>query len=100
MAHPGRTLIVAESLGRRETVGEYLAEYGVKPQPVAGYREFIAADAPLMISAAPLITTRERILAEASAQPRTRGLPTCLLVTNVPTTPTLGRNRETARSLP
>ncbi len=54
--YDGRTLIVAESLGRRETVGEYLAEYGVKPLQVAGYQEFLAANAPLMISAAPLST--------------------------------------------
>jgi hypothetical protein len=31
-------------------------------------------------------TAKEKMLADASAQPRTRSLPTCPLVTNVPTT--------------
>ena len=52
----GRALLLAESLGRRETILEYLAEHGLKPTPCAGYSDFLAADAPLMLGVAPLAT--------------------------------------------
>ncbi|MDD3530009.1 MAG: transcription-repair coupling factor [Gallionellaceae bacterium] len=35
--HPGATLLVAESLGRRETMANALAEYGLKPQLLEGW---------------------------------------------------------------
>ncbi|MBL8447295.1 MAG: transcription-repair coupling factor, partial [Zoogloeaceae bacterium] len=50
----GRVLILAESAGRRETMAEYLAEYGLKPAPVADLATFLASDAPLGIATAPL----------------------------------------------
>jgi transcription-repair coupling factor (superfamily II helicase) len=53
-AFPGRVLLLAESAGRRETMAEYLAEYGVKPAPVPDLAAFLASDAPLAIAPAPL----------------------------------------------
>jgi len=51
--HAGRTLLLAESAGRRETMLEFFAQYGVKPQSCAGYDEFIRGAQPLMIGVAP-----------------------------------------------
>jgi len=50
----GRALLLAESLGRRETMLEYFEEHGVKPMPCASYGEFLANHAPLMLGVAPL----------------------------------------------
>ena len=50
----GRTLLVAESLGRRETMLEYFGGLGLAPVPCAGYTEFAAATAPLMLGVGPL----------------------------------------------
>jgi transcription-repair coupling factor (superfamily II helicase) len=50
----GRMLIVAESAGRRETMQQYFAEYGVRPSPVESFAEFVASDAKLALVAAPL----------------------------------------------
>ena len=36
-SHAGRTLLVAESLGRRETIANALAEYGIKPAMLEGW---------------------------------------------------------------
>ncbi|HEX8740655.1 MAG TPA: transcription-repair coupling factor [Casimicrobiaceae bacterium] len=49
-----RVLIVAESAGRRETMQQYFAEYGLVPAPVASFAEFIAGDERLALTAAPL----------------------------------------------
>jgi transcription-repair coupling factor (superfamily II helicase) len=38
---PGRTLLVAESLGRRETLANALAEYGLKPALLEGWPEAV-----------------------------------------------------------
>jgi transcription-repair coupling factor (superfamily II helicase) len=51
----GRVLLLAESAGRRETLSQYLAEYGLKPAPAAGFTEFQAADVPLMLGVSPLL---------------------------------------------
>lgn len=51
-----RILITVESLGRRETVHQFLQEHGIKPRPVDGWAEFIAGDMPLALSVAPLYT--------------------------------------------
>ncbi|MEP6943675.1 MAG: CarD family transcriptional regulator, partial [Betaproteobacteria bacterium] len=48
-----RVLIVAESLGRRETMLQYFAEYGLKPAVVGGWEEFIASDASPALSVGP-----------------------------------------------
>jgi len=50
----GRVLIVAESAGRRETMQQYFAEYGLAPLPVASFAEFVAGDMRLALTAAPL----------------------------------------------
>ena len=49
-----RVLVAAESPGRRETIAEYFAEYGVAATPCAGFEQFRAVDAPLMLGVAPL----------------------------------------------
>jgi transcription-repair coupling factor (superfamily II helicase) len=50
----GRVLVLAESLGRRETMLEYFAEYGLKPAPAADWAAFSGGDARFMLGAAPL----------------------------------------------
>jgi transcription-repair coupling factor (superfamily II helicase) len=49
-----RTLVVADSPGRRETMREYFLEYGLRPAIAADYAAFLAADAPLMLTTGPL----------------------------------------------
>ncbi|OWY37807.1 transcription-repair coupling factor [Xenophilus sp. AP218F] len=49
-----RVLIAAESLGRRETVQQFLSEHGIKPQLVAGWGEFLNGAQPLALTVAPL----------------------------------------------
>jgi transcription-repair coupling factor (superfamily II helicase) len=49
-----RVLVAAESPGRRETIAEYFAEYGVTATPCTGFEQFRAVDAPLMLGVAPL----------------------------------------------
>ena len=51
-----RVLIVAESLGRRETMQQYFAEYGLKPVIVADWSGFVAGDASPALAVAPLHT--------------------------------------------
>jgi len=51
--YKGRTLLLAESAGRRETMLEFFAQYGLKPQSCATFTEFIDAQLPLMIGVAP-----------------------------------------------
>ncbi len=50
----GRALVLAESLGRRETMLEYFAEYGIQPVPCQSFADFVAGDAKLMLGVAPL----------------------------------------------
>ncbi|MEK7836125.1 MAG: DEAD/DEAH box helicase, partial [Pseudomonadota bacterium] len=50
----GRVLLLAESLGRRETMLEYFREYGLAPATCTGHGEFLAGQAPLMLGVAPL----------------------------------------------
>jgi transcription-repair coupling factor (superfamily II helicase) len=49
-----RVLIVAESLGRRETMQQYFAEYGLKPAVVTDWAEFITSDVSPALAVAPL----------------------------------------------
>jgi transcription-repair coupling factor (superfamily II helicase) len=51
---PGRALLLAESMGRRETMLEYLREHGVKPVPCASYAEFLSSEAPVMLGVSTL----------------------------------------------
>src|SRR5438270_7543331 len=50
----GRMLIVAESAGRRETMQQYFAEYGLRPALVDDFSAFVAGDAKVSLSVAPL----------------------------------------------
>ncbi|MBP9713097.1 MAG: transcription-repair coupling factor [Sterolibacterium sp.] len=52
--HGGRTLLLAESPGRRETIQEYLVEYGLKPSPCADFQTFLNSPEPFMLGVAPL----------------------------------------------
>ncbi len=52
----GRVLVLAESLGRRETMLEYFAEYDLRPAQAADWAQFNAGNAPFMLSVAPLNT--------------------------------------------
>jgi transcription-repair coupling factor (superfamily II helicase) len=51
---PARVLLVAESPGRRETMTDYLAQYGLQPKPCASFAEFRDAADRLMLGVAPL----------------------------------------------
>ena len=51
---PGRTLIAAESPGRRETMLDYFREHGVQPAACADFAAFQNAMEPLMLTVAPL----------------------------------------------
>ena len=52
--HPGRVLLAAESPGRRELLRDLLRPHGVEARVVAGWDEFLASDAPLALTVAPL----------------------------------------------
>ncbi|HEX8011189.1 MAG TPA: transcription-repair coupling factor [Casimicrobiaceae bacterium] len=49
-----RVLIVADGLGRRETMQQYFAEYGFKPAIVADWDEFTRSDASPALAVGPL----------------------------------------------
>jgi len=50
----GRILITAESTGRRETLRDQLAGFGIRPATVADWPEFLASTQALAITVAPL----------------------------------------------
>ena len=50
----GRTLLVAETAGRRESLLNVLAPHGLRPSPCDGWREFVAGVEPLAITVATL----------------------------------------------
>lgn len=50
----GAVLLVAESLGRRETIAQMLAEFGLDATPCADWAEFLATRPPLGIVVGPL----------------------------------------------
>jgi len=52
----GRVLVLAESLGRRETMLEYFAEYDLKPTQATDWAQFIASTERFVLSVAPLHT--------------------------------------------
>jgi len=52
---PARAMLLAESPGRRETLSQYLAEYGLIPSPCAGFEEFRRAETKLALGVAPLL---------------------------------------------
>jgi transcription-repair coupling factor (superfamily II helicase) len=51
---PDRVLVLAESPGRRETMTEYFAQYGLAPAPCTGLDAFLASDARFMLGVGPL----------------------------------------------
>lgn len=50
----GRILLVAESLGRRELIAEYLGQYQLKPVLCEHYSEFSDNSTPFMLGVSPL----------------------------------------------
>ena len=79
--HPGRVLLLADSLGRREIMSGYLREYGLAPAVCEDYASFLAGSEKFMLGVAPVlngfILTAENIavVTEAelyAAQPRSR----------------------------
>jgi transcription-repair coupling factor (superfamily II helicase) len=50
----GRILLLAESPGRRETLLQYLAEYGLHPSPCADFAACARASEKLALSVSPL----------------------------------------------
>ena len=51
---PGRVLLLAESAGRRETLGELLTEYGLRPSLCTDLPAFLASEHRLSLGVAPL----------------------------------------------
>ncbi|PXX42822.1 transcription-repair coupling factor [Aquitalea magnusonii] len=55
LQHSGqRVLLTAESLGRRETMVQFLHEHGIKPQLIDHWQEFASGNMPLALVVAPL----------------------------------------------
>ena len=50
----GRVLICAESMGRRETMLQFFADYGLKPAIADNWLDFASGKARVMLAAAPL----------------------------------------------
>jgi transcription-repair coupling factor (superfamily II helicase) len=83
-AHPGRVLLAAESPGRRELLFDLLRPFGVEPRTFAGWHEFLASDAAVAITVAPLasgvaladppltIYAEEQLFGERARQERRR----------------------------
>ena len=53
-AYPGRVLLLADSLGRREIMAGYLHEYGLTPALSEDYAQFLASTEKFMLSVAAL----------------------------------------------
>ncbi|MBI5790197.1 MAG: transcription-repair coupling factor [Rhodocyclales bacterium] len=79
--HGGRVLLLAESAGRRQTLADYLAEYGLAPEPCVNYAGFLAGEARFMLGVGPLsggfvvddfAVVTENELYAATARPRGR----------------------------
>ncbi|HTH39353.1 MAG TPA: transcription-repair coupling factor, partial [Rhodocyclaceae bacterium] len=77
----GRVLLLAESAGRRETMADYLAEYGLKPVPCTEFSAFVGGEAAFMLGVGPvsggfvlpeagLAVITENELYAATARPR------------------------------
>ncbi|NMG45633.1 transcription-repair coupling factor [Aromatoleum toluvorans] len=52
----GRVLVLADAPGRRETMSEFFAEYGLKPAASADFAGFLASAEPLALGVGPLAT--------------------------------------------
>src|SRR5262249_20640884 len=53
-ATPGRVLVCADSLGRRETMLEYFREYGLVPPVCDGFAAFLAGEDRFALTVSPL----------------------------------------------
>ena len=54
-ATSSRVMLLAESPGRRETMLQYLAEYGLKPEAVPGFEEYRGSQARFALGVGPLL---------------------------------------------
>ena len=82
--HPGRILFVAESAGRREMLRDTLADYGIRPRPLSGWKSFLDSDLEMALTVAPVekglwldqagisIITESQLLGERVRQERRR----------------------------
>ena len=79
--HGGRVLLLAESPGRRQTLADYLAEYGLAPEPCTDFAGFMAGESRFMLGVGPLsggflldgfAVITENELYAATARPRGR----------------------------
>ena len=79
--HAGRVLLLAESPGRRQTLADYLAEYGLVPASCADFAAFLADASRFMLGVGPLsggfllddiAVITENELYAATARPRGR----------------------------
>ena len=79
--HSGRVMLLAESPGRRQTLNDYLVEYGLAPVPCADFAEFLASAETFMLGVGPLsggfllegiAVVTENELYAATARPRGR----------------------------
>ncbi|MCM2289869.1 MAG: transcription-repair coupling factor, partial [Sulfuritalea sp.] len=79
--HGGRVLLLAESPGRRQTLADYLAEYGLLPASCADFAAFLADASRFMLGVGPLsggfllndiAVVTENELYAATARPRGR----------------------------
>ena len=82
--YTGRTLLVADSAGRREVLSELMAGHGLRPDPVAGWSEFLAATSRFALTVAPdvgslllaeaglAVFTEEQLFGERARQERRR----------------------------
>lgn len=50
----GRTLLIADSLGRREIMSGYLQEYGLKAEPCEDYADFLKSGQKFMLGIGPV----------------------------------------------
>ncbi len=80
-SHAGRILLLAESPGRRQTLADYLAEYGLAPAPCTDFAGFLADQSRFMLGVGPLsggfllddlAVITENELYAATARPRGR----------------------------
>ena len=53
-AYQGRVLLLADSLGRREIMSDYLHEYGLSPALCEDYASFLAGEEKLMLCVGPV----------------------------------------------
>jgi transcription-repair coupling factor (superfamily II helicase) len=52
---PARVMLLAESPGRRETLSQYLAQYGLRPEACAGFEEFRRSQSRFALGVSPLL---------------------------------------------